>query len=199
LHLRRQSYTPTLTMQSFALPLAALSLAAAPSAPLGSTKEIDRSHIDDRYKWKLGDSLCLGPGLGQSQGRPRQEGRRVRTAQGHLGDGPKALADALVDLGTLQNELQRIAVYAHARSDENTRLAAPRAMRAEADSLGVQLDTVTSWLRPELLTLPSRPFRRRWPRTSGCTNGPSIYGTCCAGSRTRWPPRRNASWPWPAS
>jgi len=103
---------------------------------------------------ETGRSLCLGPGLGQSQGRPRQEGRRVRTAQGHLGDGPKALADALVDLGTLQNELQRIAVYAHARSDENTRLAAPRAMRAEADSLGVQLDTVTSWLRPELLTLP---------------------------------------------
>jgi len=32
-------------------------------------------------------------------------------------------------------------------------------MRAEADTLGVQLDTVTAWLRPELLTLPESAIR----------------------------------------
>jgi oligoendopeptidase F len=154
LHLRRQSYTPTLTMQSFALPLAALSLAAAPSAPLGSTKEIDRSHIDDRYKWKLGDLYASDQAWAKAKAALGKKVAGFERHKGHLGEGPKALADALADLGTLQNELQRIAVYAHARSDENTRLAAPRSMRSEADSLGVQLDTVTSWLRPELLTLP---------------------------------------------
>jgi len=143
-------------MQSFALPLAAISLAAAPSASSGqpASKEIDRSHIDAKYKWKLGDLYASDQAWAKAKAVLRKNVVAFERHKGHLGDGAKALADALSELGGLQNELQRIVVYAHARSDENTRLAAPRAMRAEADSLSVQLDTVTAWLRPELLTLP---------------------------------------------
>jgi len=143
-------------MQSFALPLAALSFAAAPSASSGQpvSKEIDRSHIDAKYKWKLADLYASDQAWEKAKAALGKKVAGFEKHKGHLGDGPKALADALTELGALQNELQRVAVYAHARSDENTRLAPPRSMRSEADSLGVQLDTVTSWLRPELLTLP---------------------------------------------
>ena len=143
-------------MQSFALPLAAISLAAAPSAPSGqpASKEIDRGHIDAKYKWKLGDLYASDQAWAKAKAALSKNVVAFERHKGHLGDGAKALADALSELGGLQNELQRIVVYAHSRSDENTRLAAPRAMRAEADSLSVQLDTVTAWLRPELLTLP---------------------------------------------
>jgi len=143
-------------MQSFALPLAALSFAAAPSAPSGqaASKRSIASHIDDKYKWKLGDLYASDQAWAKAKGALAKKVAGFERHKGHLGEGAKALADALAELGTLQNELQRITVYAHARSDENTRLAKPRAMRAEADTLGVQLDTVTAWLRPELLTLP---------------------------------------------
>ena len=148
-------------MQSFALPLAALSFAAAPSAPSGqaASKEIDRSHIDDKYKWKLGDLYASDQAWAKAKAALAKKVAGFERHKGHLGEGAKALADALAELGALQNELQRITVYAHARSDENTRLAKPRAMRAEADTLGVQLDTVTAWLRPELLTLPEPAIR----------------------------------------
>ena len=148
-------------MQSFALPLAALSFAAAPSAPSGqpASKEIDRSHLDDKYKWKLGDLYASDQAWAKAKAALAKKVARFEQRKGHLSDGPKPLADALSELGTLQNELQRITVYAHARSDEDTRLAGPRAMRAEADSLAVQLDTVTAWLRPELLTLPEATVR----------------------------------------
>ncbi len=145
-------------MQSLALPLAALSFAAAPSAP-SAFKEIDRSHIDDKYKWKLGDLYASDQAWAKAKAALGKKVAGFERHKGHLGDGAKALADALAELGVLQNELQRIAVYAHARTDENTRLAEPRSMRAEADSLGVQLDTATSWLRPELLTLPEATIR----------------------------------------
>ena len=148
-------------MQSFAIPLAALSLAAAPSAPSGqaAAKEIDRSHIDDKYKWKLGDLYASEQAWAKAKAALGKKLAGFERHKGHLGEGPKAVADALSELGALQNELQRIAVYAHARSDENTRLPKPRAMRAEADTLAVQLDTVTAWLRPELLTLPEAAIR----------------------------------------
>jgi oligoendopeptidase F len=148
-------------MQPFALPLAALSFAAAPSASSGQppSKEIDRSHIDDKYKWKLPDLYASDQVWAKAKAGLDKKVAAFERHKGHLGDGPKALADALSELGALQNDLQRIAVYAHARSDENTRLAAPRAMRAEADSLSVQLDTTTAWLRPELLTLPEAAIR----------------------------------------
>ncbi|MGA7745184.1 MAG: oligoendopeptidase F [Polyangia bacterium] len=148
-------------MQSFALPLAALSLAAAPSAPSGqaAAKEIDRSRIDTKYKWKLDELYVSDKAWAKAKAALAKKVSGFERHKGHLGDGAKALADALSEMGALQNELQRIAVYAHARSDENTRLAAPRAMRAEADSLSVQLDTVTAWLRPELLTLPEATIR----------------------------------------
>jgi len=51
--------------------------------------------------------------------------------------------------------------------DENTRLAKPRAC-GPSRYARVQLDTVTAWLRPELLTCPSRPSGRRSRRRSGC-------------------------------
>ena len=148
-------------MQSFALPLAALSLAAAPSAPSGqsASKEIERSHIDDKYKWKLGDLYASDQAWAKAKAALGKKVAGFERHKGHLSEGAKALADALSEMGALQNELQRIAVYAHARSDENTRLAKPRAMRAEADSLSVQLDTVSAWLRPELLTLPEASIR----------------------------------------
>ena len=148
-------------MQSLALPLAALSFAAAPSASSGqpASKEIDRSHIDAKYKWNLADLYASDQAWAKAKAALGKKVAGFERHKGHLGDGPKALADALSELGALQNDLQRIAVYAHARSDENTRLAPPRSMRSEADSLGIQLDTATSWLRPELLMLPEAAIK----------------------------------------
>jgi oligoendopeptidase F len=144
---------------SFALPLAALSLAAAPSLGQAPSKEIDRSQIADQYKWKLGDLYPSDQAWAKAKAELGKKVGSFERHKGRLGKGAKVLADALSELGLLQNELQRIAVYAHARSDENTRLADPRSMRAEADSLAVQLDTATAWLRPEILTLPEAKIR----------------------------------------
>ena len=144
---------------SFALPLAALSLAAAPSMGQAPSKEIDRSQIADQYKWKLGDLYPSDQAWAEAKATLGKKIGTFERHKGRLGKGAKVLADALSELGMLQNELQRIAVYAHARGDENTRLADPRSMRAEADSLAVQLDTATAWLRPEILTLPEAKIR----------------------------------------
>jgi len=88
-------------MQSFALPLAALSFAAAPSAPSGqaASKEIDRSHIDDKYKWKLGDLYASDQAWAKAKAALAKKVAGFERHKGHLGEGAKALADALAELG----------------------------------------------------------------------------------------------------
>jgi len=75
-----------------------------------------------------------------------------------------------VELGALQNELQRIAVYAHARSDENTRQAAAGAMRLRPIRSRSSL-THSPLAGPELLTCPRRQSGRRWPREEAARMG----------------------------
>jgi oligoendopeptidase F len=144
-------------LQSFALPLAALSLAAAPAGASGQAA--DRGQIEAKYKWNLSELFASDEAWSKARAALAKKVAGFERHKGKLGKGPKALADAMVEFGALQNELQRIAVYAHSRSDEDTRQAPPRSMRAEADTLAVQLDTATSWLRPELLTLSATTIR----------------------------------------
>jgi oligoendopeptidase F len=145
-------------LPSFVLPLAALSLAAAPTGVAGSPTA--PAPLAAQYTWDLRVLFPSDEAWGQARAALAQKVAKFERHKGKLGKGGKALAEAMVEYGALQNELQRIAVYAHARNDEDTRQAPPRSMRAEADSLAVQLDTATSWLRPELLTLPAATLRR---------------------------------------
>ena len=126
--------------------LAALSLATADPA-------LSRSQVPDRFKWKL-DELYPSDeawAFANDAFGPKIEAFAKR--RGHLGDGPRALGDTLSQMGALQNELQRLRVYAESRNDEDTREARPRAMRSEAESLSVKLDAATSFVRPELQAL----------------------------------------------
>jgi oligoendopeptidase F len=134
--------------------LTALSLAAAPTA-----QATRRADVPDKYKWKLGDLYPSDAAWAEAKAAYPKKLAGFARHQGHLGDSAKALADALSEMGGLQNELERIYVYATARSDEDTREAAPRAMRAEAEQLFVRANASTAWVRPEILALPADRIR----------------------------------------
>ncbi|BDG01039.1 oligoendopeptidase F [Anaeromyxobacter oryzae] len=145
-------------------PLAALALAATPAAPGGaSPAATDRSKIPDKYKWKLSDLFPSDAAWAEAKDALARDVPGFARHKGHLGESPKALADALSDMAALQLRLERVYVYASSRSDEDTRDPKPRAMRAEAERLAVQLDAATSWVRPGILTLPAEWIRRAIP------------------------------------
>jgi len=135
------------------LTLTALSLAAAPVLGAGGATT-DRSQIPDQYKWNLSELYPSDEAWAAAKDAfvPKVEAFAKR--RGHLKDGPRAIAVTLTAMGALQNELQRLSVYAESRSNEDVRQAKPLAMKSEAESLGVKLDAATSWVRPELLALP---------------------------------------------
>jgi oligoendopeptidase F len=140
-------------MRPLSVALAALSL-ASPVLAAGQDAS-SRSAVPDQYKWKLGELYPSDEAWTRSRDAFGPKVDAFARRRGHLGDGPKVMADVLSQLGALRNELERLRVYAQSRNDEDMREAAPRGMRAEAESLGVKLAAASAWVRPELLALPS--------------------------------------------
>ncbi len=141
-------------MRPFPAALAALSLAAAPALPWAQEAAASRAQIPDQYKWKLSEMYPSDAAFEQAKEAFGPKIEAFAKRRGRLGQGPKAIADTLTQLGALQNEVQRLGTYAQSRSDEDTREAVPRGMKSEAEALFVKLDAASSWVRPELLALP---------------------------------------------
>jgi oligoendopeptidase F len=132
--------------------LLALALAAASPA---SARE--RAEIPERYRWRLSDLFPSDSAWAAA--REELAGRLpgLGAHRGKLGESPEALRRALDDVFGARLALDRLSVYASARRDEDTRVAAPREMVQAAQQLAVELESATAWLRPELLSLdPAR-------------------------------------------
>lgn len=145
--------------------VAALSLSAAPAKPARPAAPkpggpAERSQMPDRYKWKLGDLYPSDQAWAEAKAAAAKRLPEFARHRGHLADSPRALGDALSDMGKLQNDLERLIVYASARSDEDTREARQRAMKSEAERLAVEASAAFSWVRPEILAMSAEQVRR---------------------------------------
>jgi oligoendopeptidase F len=132
-------------------PLLAAALAAALAAPPAGARE--RSDIPERYRWDLAD---LFPSDAAWRAARDDVARRIPALAAHrgeLGESAESLLGVLDAAYGARLALERIAVYASARADEDTRVAATRELRQSAQKLMVDLDSALSWVRPELLAL----------------------------------------------
>jgi len=137
------------------LALATLALSTGPSLPRADEAATDRSQIADRYKWKLEELYPSDEAWTRAREAFPARIEAFAKRRGHLADGTKAVVEALGQYAALRMESERLQVYSQSHNDEDTRVARYRAMRSEAESLGVKLEAAASWLRPELLALPA--------------------------------------------
>ncbi len=137
------------------LALAAVSLAAVPTFSPAEEAATNRTQIADRYKWKLDELYPSDDAWTRAREAFPAKVDAFALRRGHLGEGAKAVVDALTQLSALRMEVERLRVYGQSRNDEDTRDARSRAMRAESESLAVKLDAAAAWVRPELLALPA--------------------------------------------
>ncbi len=136
-----------------ALLLAGLSAAAA-ALPAAAR---ERSEIPERYKWKLSDLYPSDDAWRAAKDELAKRIPALGSWRGKLGESPEALRRGLDAMFGVRRDLERLASYAQAHSDEDTRVAATREMRQAAEQLLVEYGSATSFLRPELLGLdPAR-------------------------------------------
>jgi oligoendopeptidase F len=147
--------------------LVLLALAAAVAGPAAPTAARERSEVPEKYRWSLADLYPSDAAWTSARDELARRIPAVSAHRGRLGESAESLWRALDAGFGASRELERLAVYASARADEDTRVAATREMRQSAQRLSVELDAAVSWLRPELLALDPakvRAFLAQEPR-----------------------------------
>jgi oligoendopeptidase F len=154
----------TWTFGRLAAAAAALALATALASPAAAR---ERSEIPVAETWNLDDVYPSEAAWEQARAALASRLPQLAAHRGHLGDSAAALLAALQLKSAVELELTRVAFYATARNDEDTRAARPRELKQAAQRLAVELSAATSWIRPELLGLdPARisGFQAEEPR-----------------------------------
>ncbi len=134
----------------------AVALAAALAAAVPAAAR-ERAEVPEKYRWNLAD---LYPSDDAWRAARDDLARRIpalAAERGKLGASAESLRRVLDAVFGASRELERLSVYASARTDEDTRVAATRELRQSARKLSVDLAAATSWLKPELVALdPAR-------------------------------------------
>ncbi len=137
--------------------LAALAAAYLLGAPAAHAAE--RSSIDPRLTWDL---TALYPSEeAWTKAKTDLAGRigSLAAFQGHLGDSPARLYEALAARMDLDRDLSRLETYASQLADQDTRDAHHGEMRDAAGQLFVQYASAASYMRPEILALGETKVR----------------------------------------
>ena len=116
-------------------------------------QERDRTRIDEKYKWNLGE---VYPGLPQwraEKDRVAAQLPAIRTFAGRLGSSAQVLADVLDTTTSLEKELARLYVYASMLSDQDTRESQPQGMTQEMQLLFAEFSALASYIEPEILRI----------------------------------------------
>lgn len=135
--------------------LAALLALAAAAVPPALARE--RAEIPEKYKWNLSELFPSDAAWKTARDELAKRLPTLAAHQGKLGESAESLRRALDAMFGIRREGERLWVYAMARADEDTRVAATREMRQSIEQLSVELDAATSFVRPEILALdPAR-------------------------------------------
>jgi len=114
---------------------------------------VERSEIDEKYRWNLDDLYASAEAFDAARAEAGSRLARLDRLSGHLGDSPRALADALDEIMAAHEAVSRLGTYAHMRRDEDLRDSAALEGWQAVERLGVDLGTATAFLRPEILAL----------------------------------------------
>ncbi len=152
-------------LRSASLRCAALALSLA-AAPAGAAV-LERGQIPDKYKWNLADLFPSEKAWTEAKDDLSRQLPKLGEHRGHLGESAATLLRGLDAMYGFERALQRVSVYASARSDEDTRAARPLEMKQAAEQLGVDFAAATAFVRPEILALDAarvRSFLAQEPR-----------------------------------
>lgn len=128
----------------------AFALAALAASP-GLARE--RAEVPEALTWNLSALYPSDQAWQKARDEARARLPELAAHRGHLGDSAQALKKGLEAMYGQRLALERLSVYASARSDEDSRVDGPRSMLQEASQLQTELSSATSWVQPEILAL----------------------------------------------
>lgn len=144
-----------------AAPFAALLVALLSFTAVAQVKEAPtRDQIEDAYKWNLADFFVSDEAWEEAFVALRKRIPDAAAFQGRLAESAQTLARCLALNDTLGMQAHRLYVYAYLKADEDNRIGKYQEMGDRARMLYAQLGQVTSYIEPEILTIPDETLRR---------------------------------------
>lgn len=152
-----------LRFTALALALCMTGLLAAQSAFAGPPAIGDvptRDQIEEKYKWDLVDIYADREAW--ERDFKRMEGfveSFPHKYKGQLAKSPDAISSALEASAQMGVEFGKIMVYAHQTLHEDGNVPASQEMAKRAIGLATRLNEATSWMEPEILSIPEETLR----------------------------------------
>lgn len=133
--------------------------AAAPFSPSG-TDVPNRGDIPTEFKWKLEDIYASDEAWENDFKKVKEALPTLQKCQGKLTKSPKKLLSCLRLRDEISIILGKLYVYANMRSHEDTANATYQALANRVGTLAVELSAATSFMTPEILTIPKKEMKQ---------------------------------------
>lgn len=111
----------------------------------------ERLEIPEKYTWRLEDLFETTEDWEKAFKRAGALGKDLALRKGSLKGSPEGLLEALRLADTLEELVDRVVVYAHLLSHQDTRDSSAQAMAARSISLAVKTGELTSFVVPEII------------------------------------------------
>lgn len=119
----------------------------------------ERSMIPEKFTWNLAD---LYPSDAAWKAAKEQAAGRIPDLarfKGRLGESAATFYQCLAAVMDLDQQLQRLSVYAGQLNDQDTRVSSSLEMVQSVEQVVVQFNAARSWIRPEILSLDPAKVR----------------------------------------
>ena len=113
----------------------------------------ERSDVPDKYKWKLSDLFASEADWAKTRDKLSADVPTLGKFQGHVGDSPAQLYEAIATYMKLSQSLERVYTYASQTNDQDTRVSHSQEMQQSVDDVVSKFSTQSSFLRPEIIAL----------------------------------------------
>ncbi|MEG0842850.1 MAG: oligoendopeptidase F [Romboutsia sp.] len=118
--------------------------------------EIDRSKIEERYKWQIDAMYSSKDTIGKDIDKVRELISRVKYYKGKLAQSKDNLYQALNLSEKASRILQNLYVYTHMKQHEDTRINENQGIATKTDMISTELSMATSYIVPEVISIDEK-------------------------------------------
>jgi oligoendopeptidase F len=129
------------------------------AAPDPTTSTLERSAIDDKYKWDLTKMYTSQEEWDAHYKKLEGMINDFAGKKGKVGESAASLLDALKLRDQINIQSEKIGGYTSLKRDEDMRVSANQANYQRAQTLYVKWGESSSWFQPELLKIPEDKLR----------------------------------------
>ncbi len=119
-----------------------------------------RDEIEEKYKWDISSVYSDVETWRKDLDSAVEEAGEFCRFRGTLADSAINLADAFDAESSFSMKLERVLVYAKMKSDEDNRVSESLEMNTLAGTAAAKISALTSWMMPELISVPEEKIRR---------------------------------------